>query len=60
MDEDLTRAKTLLELYEKRDTFKQAGDTGLMRARERVDQVIAKRGERESAAHARHLRVSGL
>jgi len=59
-DEDMKRAKTLLELFEMRGKFKQMGDTGLVRAKERVDAVVARYAkkdleERERAARSRHL-----
>ncbi|CZR51188.1 uncharacterized protein PAC_01063 [Phialocephala subalpina] len=59
-DEDMKRAKTLLELFEMRGKFKQMGDTGLTRAKQRVDNVVEKYAkmeleEREKAAKARHL-----
>lgn len=59
-DEDMKRAKTLLELFEMRGKFKQMGDTGLTRAKQRVDNVVEKYvkmelEEREKAAKARHL-----
>jgi hypothetical protein len=37
----MNRAKKLLELYEMRGKFKQMGDTGLARAKERVDKAMA-------------------
>ncbi|KAF8854933.1 hypothetical protein BDZ45DRAFT_676556 [Acephala macrosclerotiorum] len=59
-DEDMKRAKTLLELFEMRGKFKQMGDTGLTRAKQRVDNIVDKYAkmdleEREKAAKARHL-----
>ncbi|PMD52002.1 uncharacterized protein K444DRAFT_249533 [Hyaloscypha bicolor E] len=61
-DEDIKRARTLIELYEMRGKFKQIGDTGLTRAKERVDAVISRYAEkdlqeREKVARARHLGV---
>ena len=58
----MRRAKSLLQLYEMRGKFKQMGDTGLTRAKDRVDAVVAKYAakeleEREKAARGRHLRV---
>ena len=49
-----------MELYEKRDRLKQIGDTGLTRAQQRVDSVIAAHArrdlaEREQLAKSRHL-----
>jgi hypothetical protein len=45
-----------------RDKFKQMGDTGLKRSKQRVDDVVAKYAkmeleEREKVARARHLGV---
>ncbi|KAH7363833.1 hypothetical protein BKA65DRAFT_489745 [Rhexocercosporidium sp. MPI-PUGE-AT-0058] len=62
LDEDLARAKTLLQLFEMRGKFRQMGDTGLSRAKQRVDEVVARyaeeeRAERERIARARHLGV---
>jgi len=62
LDEDLTRAKTLLQLFEMRGKFKQMGDTGLSRAKQRVDDVVARYAkvdleEREKVARARYLGV---
>jgi predicted ATPase len=62
LDEDMNRARTLMELFEMRGKFKQMGDTGLTRAKERVDAVVSryaekKLEEREEAARARHLGV---
>ncbi|RDL36847.1 uncharacterized protein BP5553_06199 [Venustampulla echinocandica] len=39
-DEDMARAQKLLELYEMRGKFQEMGDTGLARAKERVDKVV--------------------
>lgn len=63
-DPDLARAQTLLSLFEMRGKFKQMGDTGLTRAKERVDEVVARYArkeleERERVARARHLGVGG-
>lgn len=62
LDEDLARAKTLLQLFEMRGKFKQMGDTGLSRAKQRVDDVVARYAkagleEREKVARARYLGV---
>ncbi|KAE9381493.1 hypothetical protein N431DRAFT_425068 [Stipitochalara longipes BDJ] len=62
LDEDMDRARTLMELVEMRGKFKEMGDTGLTRAKERVDAVVAKYAEkeleeREKVARARHLGV---
>ncbi|KAH9210700.1 hypothetical protein DL95DRAFT_393202 [Leptodontidium sp. 2 PMI_412] len=62
LDEDLARAKTLLQLFEMRGKFRQMGDTGLSRAKQRVDEVVARYAkedldERERVARARHLGV---
>jgi hypothetical protein len=62
LDEDMNRARTLMELFEMRGKFKQMGDTGLTRAKERVDAVVSRYAEkeleeREEAARARHLGV---
>jgi hypothetical protein len=61
-DEDMKRARTLMELYEMRGKFKQIGDTGLTRAKERVDAVVSRYADkdlrdREKAVKARHLGV---
>jgi len=61
-DEDMKRARTLIELFEMRGKFKQMGDTGLTRAKERVDAVVSKYAEkgleeRKKVARARHLGV---
>ncbi|KAL2072815.1 hypothetical protein VTL71DRAFT_12158, partial [Oculimacula yallundae] len=61
-DPDLTRARTLLQLFEMRGKFRQMGDTGLSRAKERVDEVVARYAReeveaRERVARARHLGV---
>jgi len=62
VDEDMKRARTLIELFEMRGKFKQMGDTGLTRAKERVDAVVSRYAEkeleeREKVARARHLGV---
>lgn len=36
----MARAQKLLELYEMRGKFQEMGDTGLARAKERVDKVV--------------------
>ncbi|KAE8441343.1 hypothetical protein EG329_005492 [Mollisiaceae sp. DMI_Dod_QoI] len=59
-DEDMKRAKTLLELFEMRGKFKQMGDTGLTRAKQRVDNVVERYAkmeleEKEKAAKARQM-----
>ena len=59
-DEDMRRARTLMELFEMRGKFKLMGDTGLTRAKERVDAVVSRYAEkeleeREKVARARHL-----
>lgn len=51
-----------MELYEMRGKFKQMGDTGLTRAKERVDAVVSKYAEKEldekeKLARARHLGI---
>ncbi|PBP22862.1 hypothetical protein BUE80_DR006261, partial [Diplocarpon rosae] len=61
-DPDLNRAETLLSLFEMRGKFKAMGDTGLTRAKERVDAVVARyakadREERDEIARARNLRI---
>jgi len=38
----MTRAKELISLYAKRDKFKKLGDTGMGRAKEKVDEVVAR------------------
>jgi hypothetical protein len=42
----MNRAKKLLELYEMRGKFKQMGDTGLARAKERVDKATAESAQK--------------
>ncbi|PBP24570.1 hypothetical protein BUE80_DR004411 [Diplocarpon rosae] len=61
-DPDLNRAETLLSLFEMRGKFKAMGDTGLTRAKERVDAVVARyakadKEEREEISRARNLRI---
>ncbi|KAH8657610.1 hypothetical protein BGZ60DRAFT_135096 [Tricladium varicosporioides] len=61
-DIDMARAKKLLELYEMRGKFREMGDTGLARAKERVDKVVEKYNkkeleEREKVARSRYLGV---
>jgi hypothetical protein len=56
----MKRAKTLLELFERRGKFKQMGDTGLAKSKERVDAVVARYAkkdleEKERVARARYL-----
>jgi len=46
-DEDLKRARTLLELFEMRGKFKQMGDLGLLRSKERVDAVAARYAKKD-------------
>ena len=58
----MQRARTLIEFYEMKGKFKQIGDTGLTRAKERVGSVVAKYAkkdleERERVARGRHLGV---
>lgn len=48
VDEDMLKAEELVMLYGMRGRFKQMGDTGLARARERVDAVIERYSRRES------------
>jgi hypothetical protein len=43
-DEDMRRARELVKLYAMRGKFKQMGDTGLGRAKERVDDVVQRHG----------------
>jgi hypothetical protein len=44
----MLKAEELVMLYGMRGKFKQMGDTGLTRARERVDAVIEKYSRKES------------
>lgn len=44
----MLKAEELVMLYGMRGRFKQMGDTGLTRARERVDAVIERYSRRES------------
>ncbi|PSS27741.1 hypothetical protein M430DRAFT_15002 [Amorphotheca resinae ATCC 22711] len=46
-DEDIKKAEELVRLYDMRWKFKQMGDTGLTRAKERVDLVVEKYAQRE-------------
>ena len=49
-----------MELFEMRGKFKQMGDTGLTRAKERVDAVVFRYAEKELEERekvARHLGV---
>ncbi|KAG9228863.1 hypothetical protein BJ875DRAFT_489461 [Amylocarpus encephaloides] len=46
-DADMSRAKKLLELYQMRDKFKEMGDTGLARAKERVEKVFDSYSKKE-------------
>ncbi|KAF4616210.1 hypothetical protein G7Y89_g15198 [Cudoniella acicularis] len=62
LDMDMARAKKLLELYEMRGKFREMGDTGLARAKDRVDRVVEKYAkkeleEREKNARAKYLGV---
>jgi hypothetical protein len=43
----MLKAEELVRLYGMRGRFKQMGDTGLTRARERVDAVVEKYSQRE-------------
>lgn len=43
----MLKAEELVMLYGMRGKFKQMGDTGLTRARERVDAVVEKYSRRE-------------
>jgi len=54
VDEDILKAEELVMLYGMRGKFKQMGDTGLMRARERVDAVVEKYSRREYEEKERH------
>lgn len=54
VDEDILKAEELVMLFGMRGKFKQMGDTGLMRARERVDAVIEKYSKREHEEKAGH------
>ncbi len=42
----MRRARELLELHRRKDRFKDLGDVGLARAKERVDTVVARYEER--------------
>jgi hypothetical protein len=62
-DEDLKKARELINLYAMRGEFKRMGDTGLARARQRVDAVVEQYAQkelyqREKVAKARHLGTS--
>ncbi|CAL3961908.1 unnamed protein product [Diplocarpon coronariae] len=61
-DPDLNRAQTLLSLFEMRGKFKVMGDTGLNRAKDRVDAAVARYAKadpdvREDVSRARNLRI---
>jgi hypothetical protein len=60
MDEDLRRAKTLLGLFEMRGKFKQMGDIGLIRSKERVDKVAARYAEMEARERETTVRAKQL
>lgn len=58
----MKRAKTLVQLFQMRGKFQQMGDTGLSRAKEKVDGVVSRYAakdldEREKVARARFLGV---
>lgn len=61
-DPDMARAKTLTELYKMRGKVQEMGDTGLARAKARVDGIVAKNAEveladRERRVRERHMRI---
>jgi hypothetical protein len=61
-DEDMKRAKTLVQLFQMRGKFQQMGDTGLSRAKEKVEGVVGKYAakdlaEKERVARARFLDI---
>lgn len=58
-DDELDRASKLVKLYEMRGKFQQMGDSGLGRAKERVDSVVIeleqkRREERERLGEPRY------
>lgn len=53
VDEDMLKAEELVMLYGMRGKFKQMGDMGLTRARERVDAVVEKCSRREQEERER-------
>ncbi len=64
-DEDLRRAKTLVQLVQLRGKFQQMGDTGLSRAKEKVDGVVSRYAaqdldEKEKIARGRFLGVPSV
>lgn len=59
-DEDLRRARTLLNLFEQRGRFKQMGDVGLLRSKERVDVVAARYAERDLEEKEKVLKARRL
>jgi len=59
-DEDLKRARTLLELFEMRGKYKQMGDMGLLRSKERVDAVAARYAKRDLEERDRATRSKYL
>lgn len=61
-DEDMRRAKELVELVEKKEYFTYMGTTGLGKSKKRVDEVVQKYAkkdleERQRVAQARQSGV---
>lgn len=61
-DDDMRRAKELVELFEKKDYFTYMGTTGLGKSKKRVDEVVQRYAKkdleaRQRVAHARQLGV---
>lgn len=49
LDDDVHQASTLMTLYEIRNRLKQQDSTGLKKAREQIDALIAKNKQQEQA-----------
>jgi hypothetical protein len=56
----MRRAKQLVELFEKKENFRQMGTTGLGKARERVDEVVHKYAQKQLDERQRVARVRQL
>jgi hypothetical protein len=56
----MRRAKELMELFEKKEGFRQMGTTGLGKAKEKVDEIVQRYAEnlteeKQNAARAKQL-----
>lgn len=51
LDDDVHQANTLMTLYEIRNRLKQQDSTGLKKAREQIDALIAKNKQQEQGGH---------